>query len=350
MKKKEKDEIFAAHIPGVLHYHQIMLSDGVRNKLLYEAIKTHVSNETSFLDVGAGTGVWAILAAKLGAKRVVAIEIEECLIPIIYRHAKENGVAHKIEIIHGNCDDVKIRGKFDVIVSELFGGDALGERTINSFISLRNRFLAPNGVLIPQKLAMFAAPSKIEKSIQDIPADLPIKTNFLKSLKLNYSQNVSLAERPRIKFLAEPQKLVEVDFRTVESPPSLTNLSLVWKLDNLSEANAFTVYNHSTFTDEITMDSYASQSWGATTYEFQPFTQASGEIKFNLTINAEKGNWSVELPSHPEIIAQSFSPVFAYARTRMAQKMTPHRKFKVLRPGIEKNTKTQNKKEQSKKN
>src|SRR5947209_5723926 len=167
MSKKEKDDHFAAHIPGVLHYHQTMLLDGVRNKLLYEAIKNHITPETNFLDIGAGTGVWAILAAKLGAKRVVAVEIEECLIPIIFRHAQENGVAHKIEIIHGNSDHVKIRGKFDVIVSELFGGDALGEITMKSFVSLRNRFLAPNGILIPQKLSMYAVPSHVEKSIQN---------------------------------------------------------------------------------------------------------------------------------------------------------------------------------------
>jgi len=84
MKKSEKDEKFAAHLPGVLNYHQNMLADGIRNKLLYEAIRRNVTSGTSFLDIGAGTGVWAILAAKLGAKRVVAVEIEECLIPIIY--------------------------------------------------------------------------------------------------------------------------------------------------------------------------------------------------------------------------------------------------------------------------
>src|SRR5438445_7189271 len=117
MKKKEKDEKFAAGLPGVLIYHQLMLADGVRNKLLYEAIKQNVTSDTNFLDIGAGTGVWAILAAKLGAKRVVAVEIEECLIPIIHKHAQENGVAGKIEIIHANSNDVKIRGRFDVIVS-----------------------------------------------------------------------------------------------------------------------------------------------------------------------------------------------------------------------------------------
>ena len=335
MKKKEKDDSFAAHIPGVLRYHQKMLADGVRNELLYEAIKKCVSAETGFLDIGAGTGVWAILAAKLGAKRVVAVEIEECLIPIIHRHARENGVAHLIEIIHGNSDDVKIRGKFDVIVSELFGGDAFGEATVNSFIKLRNRFLAPDGVLIPHKLAMFAVPARIENSIQDVPANLPIKSEFLKSLQLNYVSQLSLSERPRIKFLAEPKKIIEVDFRRIEKAPSQFNLSAEWKLDNLPEANGIAVFNHSTFTDEIKMDSFNSPSWGTLVYEFQPFAETSGTIKFGLTVNAQKGNWSVSLPSHPAVLVQSYAPVFAFTRIRMAQQTTPHRKFNA--PKTDKN-------------
>src|SRR5687767_8497355 len=157
MKKKEKDEQFAAHVPGVLEYHRLMLGDAARNKLLSRAIKRCVTSETTFLDIGAGSGVWAILAAKLGAKRVVAVEVEECLIPIIHKHAQENGVANQIEIVHGKSNDVKIRGKFDVIVSELFADNAFGPDTINSFIDIRNRFLAKDGVLIPQKLTMVAA-------------------------------------------------------------------------------------------------------------------------------------------------------------------------------------------------
>ena len=335
LTKKQKDEILSNKLPGLLNYHQTMLSDGVRNKLLYEAIKQHVTEETNFLDIGAGTGVWAILAAKLGAKSVVAIEIEEALIPIIFKHAQENGVAQKIEIIHGNSDHVKIRGKFDVIVSELFGNDAMGETTTKSFVSLRDRFLAPNGVLIPQKLAMFAAPVHLEKSVQNVPAELPISCNFLKSLKLNYSQSLSLADREKITYLAEPKKLVELDFRTIETAPSIANLSASWKLDNLSEANAIAVFNHSTFTDEIIMDSFLSQSWGATSYEFQPFEKESGEIVFNLTMEGPKSIWAVSEVSANKM--QNYSPTFAPARIKMAQQMTPYRKFKPPPPPAIKN-------------
>lgn len=328
MKKKEKDEHLAAHLPNILQYHQLMLSDGVRNKLLYEAIKTNVSSETSFLDVGAGTGVWAILAAKLGAKRVVAVEIEEALIPIIFRHAQENGVADKIEIIHGNSDDVKIRGKFDVIVSELFGSNAFGEQTVKSFVSLRNRFLAPNGILIPQKLSMLAVPVRVENSVQNIPAELPISCKFLQSLKINYSYNITLADRQKIRFLAEPQELFEIDFRAVESAPLMENLSLSWRMNNLSEANAFAVFNYSAFTDELIMDNFSSQSWGTTIYEFQPFAENTGEIKFNLTMDEKKSIWSVTLVSNAQTKIQNFASAFAVTRIKLSQQMTPHRRFK----------------------
>ncbi len=75
------------------------------------------------------------------------------------------------------------------------------------------------------------------------------------------------------------------------------------------------------------MDAFDSQSWNTTIYEFQPFAPSVGEIKFNLSLEHKKENWSVSLPSNPEVKTQSYSPVFAFARIRIAQQITPHRKF-----------------------
>jgi len=325
--KKERDDHFAALIPGVLNYHALMLADGLRNQLLYKAIKQNVNAETNFLDVGAGAGVWAILAAKLGAKRVVAVEIEECLIPIIYRHAQENGVADRIEIVHGNSNDVKLKGRFDVIVSELFGGDALGEGTVKSFVDIRNRFLAPGGILIPQKLTLMAAPVFFAKSGQDTPNGLPISTNFLGSLRLNYSRHLSLGERADVTLLAQAEPLVELDFRNASEQPKLENLTTTWKLNNLKKANAIITFTNSTFTDSIEMDSFGSQSWGASLFEFAPFEAKKGELVFRTTLDPEHGNWAVAVPSEPSLKPQNYSRVFAFTRLRMAQKMTPHRRF-----------------------
>jgi predicted O-methyltransferase YrrM len=326
--KKERDDHFAAHIPSVLNYHALMLADGLRNQLLFKAIKQNVNSETTFLDIGAGTGVWAILAAKLGAKRVVAVEIEECLIPIIYKHAQENGVAERIELVHGNSNDVKLKGRFDVIVSELFGGDALGEGTVKSFVDIKNRFLAPGGVLIPQKLTLMAAPAFAAKAGNHLPKSLPLSTNFIRSLKLNYSQHLSIADRGDVKLIAEPKPLIELDFRNIAEAPKLENLTASWNLPNIKKANAIVTFSHSTFTDSIKMDSFGSQSWGASLSEFTPFDVKKGELLYRATLDPKHGNWSVSVPSESSIKSQNYSQVFAFTRLRMAQKMTPHRRFK----------------------
>lgn len=328
LTRKQKDDMLAAHLPGLLHYHQKMLADGLRNGLIFEAMKRHITSDTNFLDVGAGTGVWAILAAKLGAKRVVAIEIEEGLIPVLYKHAQENGVAHKIEIIHGHSDHAKIKGKFDVIVSELFGSDALSQRTVDSFVSIRKRFLAPNGVLIPQKLRMLVAPAKLSNPLSKIPAKLPLSCNFLKSIKMNYGIMLSVEERERVTFLAKPELLAELDFRTVETAPSLASLSATWKMRNISKVNSFVTFNESVFDDGIKMDAFGSQSWGASAYEFEPFAIKAGELRFEQSMDAKHGSWSASVPTEPTAKKQSFSSVFAFTRIRMAQKMTPHKKVK----------------------
>jgi predicted RNA methylase len=328
MKRSEKDEKFAHHLPGVLQYHYTMLDDGLRNELIYKALVENVSEDTSFLDIGAGTGVWAIVAAKLGAKRVVAVEIEECLIPIIYKHAVENGVADRIEIVHGNSDDVRLRGKFDVIVSELFGGDAFGRETIQSYIDVRERYLAPDGILIPQKMAMLAVPVRVEPPISSIPKGLDIKSEFFKQIRQNYGHNFSVAERQNIEFLAEPAALVEVDFRTIEEPPTLTDLTASWQMNELRRANGILSFSQSTFTDTIAMDAFHSQSWGVGVNDFTPFEIGEGELTYKVTIDQTKGNWSVGVPSKPDLKTQSYGPIFAFSRIRMAQLMTPHRRYR----------------------
>ena len=147
----------------------------------------------------------------------------------------------------------------------------------------------------------------------------------------NYTQNLSLAERNRITILSEPQKLVEIEFENVEQSPLLTNLTAAWKLKSLSEANAIATFHGSTFTDEVTMNSFDSQSWGVNIYEFVPFEQKKGELSFSLTLSTQNTNWAISTPSHPEIRPQSYSPVFAFTRIRMAQQMTPHRKYRHVK-------------------
>lgn len=326
-KMNLEDERIAGALPNLIVYHEKMLADGVRNELLARSIERRITPETRFLDVGAGTGVWAILAAKLGARRAVAIEVEKELIPMIHKHAQENGVAHLIEIIHGRSDDVRIRGKFDVIVCELFGASAYSPATVASFVDLRTRFLAPNGILIPQKLSLFAAPVHFEKFARPLPAGLNISSNYLRSLRTNFPFNVPLAERDLIRILAEPNQISEMDFRTILEPPSLEGLGSIWEVEDRSAVNAFVTFDRSTFDDGIEMSNLESQSWGAIIYPIDPTSSTGrGKIAFGLRMTEKGSFWSVGFPDDPNAKPASYSPLLAGSRVKMATMMTPYKK------------------------
>jgi len=83
------------------------------------------------LDIGAGTGLWAIAAAKLGAKRVVAIERDELLAALIRNLVRENQVGARVEIAQGDSREITVGRDFDVIISETIGNLGFDEQKRN---------------------------------------------------------------------------------------------------------------------------------------------------------------------------------------------------------------------------
>lgn len=69
------------------------------------------------LDMGTGTGVLAIIAEKLGAKDILAIDIEEWSVENTIENAERNKCKH-IKVLHGDSD--LITGKsFDLILANI---------------------------------------------------------------------------------------------------------------------------------------------------------------------------------------------------------------------------------------
>jgi ribosomal protein L11 methyltransferase len=74
-------------------------------KLCLEAIGEHVAKGTSFLDVGTGTGILSIAAAKLGASPISACDTDADSVVIARDNCKLNGVADLIDIFEGSIDN-----------------------------------------------------------------------------------------------------------------------------------------------------------------------------------------------------------------------------------------------------
>jgi len=83
-------------------------------------LKDSRREEYDILDVGTGTGILAICAAKLGARMVTGIDIDPKAVEIARTNIGINRVENRVEII--NRDIAQFSGSFDLIVANLISG------------------------------------------------------------------------------------------------------------------------------------------------------------------------------------------------------------------------------------
>ena len=108
------------------------------------------------LDVGAGSGILSMFAARAGAARVYAVE-RTPIAGLAEQLAAANGVADTVTVIHGDVIDIELPEPVDVIVSEWLGGFGIDEGMLAPVIAARDRWLKPGGVMIPHTVTAWTA-------------------------------------------------------------------------------------------------------------------------------------------------------------------------------------------------
>lgn len=111
------------------------------------------------LDVGSGTGILAVLAAKMGANKVLAFDIEEWAV----ENARENADLNEcpqIDVFQGTIADVDPDSRYDVILANINRNVLLAE--ISTYAGLLNE----NGYLIVSGFYEHDAPDIQQKAVE----------------------------------------------------------------------------------------------------------------------------------------------------------------------------------------
>lgn len=82
-----------------------------------ELLQKHVKPDDVVIDVGCGSGILGITAAKLGAKSVIMTDIDECAIEASVKNCRLNGVTNAQVLLKNLLDDNTVKG--DVIVCNI---------------------------------------------------------------------------------------------------------------------------------------------------------------------------------------------------------------------------------------
>ena len=94
-------------------------------RMCLELLEKYVSEGTTMLDVGSGSGILSIAAALLGAERVDGVDIDPVAVKVAKENAEINGVDAETNFILGNLCD-KISGKYDIVCANIVADVIIG--------------------------------------------------------------------------------------------------------------------------------------------------------------------------------------------------------------------------------
>lgn len=140
-----------------IEYHRTLIADRVRNAAFHEALSRVIRpGETTVADIGAGTGLLGVMAAKLGAKDVFLYEAAE-VAGVAAQTLKANR-AKNCHLMPCHSTEMDDPPRVDVVVSETLGNYALEENIIDTLADARARHLNKGGLVIPSRITQLAAP------------------------------------------------------------------------------------------------------------------------------------------------------------------------------------------------
>lgn len=199
--------------------HGAMIADRVRMDAYAAALERTVRPGSVVLDIGTGTGVMAMLACRLGARRVFAVDPGDS-IHLARAAARASGFADRIDFIQDLSTRVELPERADVVVSDLRGVLPLFEQHVASVADARERLLAPGGVLVGRRDTVYAAPVQAAEEHGRITGPWD---DHARGFDLSVGRRAALntwskVRVPAEQLLGEPRVWTVLDWRTVREP------------------------------------------------------------------------------------------------------------------------------------
>jgi protein arginine N-methyltransferase 1 len=252
--------------------HEEMLKDEVRTVTYRNAMyhNRHLFKDAVVLDVGCGTGILSMFAARAGAKKVIGIDMSN-----IIEHAgkivADNGLSDVVKLVKGKVEEVDLPEgleQVDIIVSEWMGYCLFYESMLDSVIVARDRWLKPNGILFPDKASLYIT------AIED--------RNY-KDEKINWWDNVHGFDMSCMRKVAISEPLVD----SIDSNQVVTDHCLVRDVDLYSYKNGESNFS-APFTLNVRKQDYVHAIVCYFTVEFTKCHRPTG---FSTGPNAEYTHW-----------------------------------------------------------
>ncbi len=161
---------------GIHDWHFSIVRDHARNAAFDGALRRAVRPGMRVLDIGSGTGLLAMMAARAGAAEVISCEMNPAIAQAARKVIAANGYTDRIRILGKHSADLDLEtdlgGPVDVLVSEIVSNDMLVEGVLPA-VEKAASLLKPQGQMIPARgsvrvaLAFYPAADKRRMGMVD---------------------------------------------------------------------------------------------------------------------------------------------------------------------------------------
>jgi hypothetical protein len=300
----------AAGFASPLSHHH-MLKDELRVGAYRAAIERHCPGRR-VAEIGCGSGVMSLFAARAGAISVDAIE-ESTIADAAAELFAANPCGERVTLHRGNSRDVQLGRQAEVLIHELFGTDPFEENLLPALADAKTRFLTPDARFLPARLEVACVgidstasgvndPRKIHAEAKTYAErfGLEMAPWFDRLAKVDPQALRSFPREPSFSVLSTECPLFSLDFATddLTAPPQAPEPRL--SIQTAGTLGALVVFFRARFDDEIaisTAPDAPSTHWG---YDVRILAEArevhpGDEIPLAATLEGNYGRQKLKL-------------------------------------------------------
>jgi type II protein arginine methyltransferase len=201
---------------GVPQWHFSLMRDGARNEAFDRALRRAVRPGMRVLEIGTGSGLLAMMAARAGAAEVVTCEANPQIAEAARQIVALNGYADQIRVIAKHSGDLRVgvdlAGPADLLVSEILGADLFSEHALLSIEAAARHLLTSEAAIVPAAVS-------VQVALAETPAPAPRRMGVVSGFDLTPFNRLQRPyemrpARARVALRSEALALFRIDFQS----------------------------------------------------------------------------------------------------------------------------------------
>lgn len=281
-----------------LSHHRVMLLDQARMDAYEAAVRAVVRPGDVVVDLGTGTGVLALWAARAGARKVYAIDPAP-IIQLAQRLAEDNEGGDRVEFIQADARRVSLPEPADVLVSECMGNFFVTD-DLAPVLRDAARYLRPGARVVPRRIRLWVAPA-----FYPMLDDVTFWTSPIHGLDLSgarsYALQTTYVRHVDPALLVAPAARV-ADFPILESPDTV-ECAVSFVVDRRCTVHGLVGWFDAELSDGVLLDTAPGSNthWAQTFFPIEPVSLAAGsrlDARLHLETDAAyrtRWRWSAEV-------------------------------------------------------